>query len=56
MKFQPNRTITNIHSAGHQQSAKPSAGHTTPTPKERDAGRFADPHAAMQRDKKDNGR
>jgi hypothetical protein len=36
----PTRTYTNIHSNAGQQRSHPSAGHTAPTPKERDTGRF----------------
>jgi hypothetical protein len=36
----PTRTYTNIHHSAGQQHVKPSAGHTTPTPKERNTGRF----------------
>jgi hypothetical protein len=36
----PNRTVTTIHHSAGQQHVKPSAGHTVPTPKERDTGRF----------------
>jgi hypothetical protein len=38
----------NIHSNAGQQRSHPSAGHTAPTEKEKDMGRFADPQAAMK--------
>jgi hypothetical protein len=36
----PNRTITNIHSAGHQQHVKPTDVRHASIPRERDDGRF----------------
>jgi hypothetical protein len=51
----PTRTVTSIHHSGHQQHVKPGPDHTTPTPKERDMGRFADPQATLRKEG-DNGR
>jgi hypothetical protein len=36
----PNRVFHNIHSNAGQQRSHPSAGHTTPTPKADNRGRF----------------
>jgi hypothetical protein len=36
----PTRAFTNIHHSGSQQHVKPSAGHTVPTPKADNRGRF----------------
>jgi hypothetical protein len=51
----PNRVFHNIHSNAGQQHVKPGPDHTTPTPKERDTGRFADPQATMRKET-ENGR